>query len=77
MKVIVPIFILSCLIHSAFAQETATFRIRGRVPASVNIDQKIQSNDNKDKVLLNVSKEKYTLKTQQNSEYQLIEISFH
>lgn len=77
MKMIVSIVIFTTLTQLALANNmNAAFRLRGRVPASIEV-MPLDTLELNGSVSLNVASEKYSIKTTRNHKYQVLEISFH
>lgn len=75
MKHILPFLVFGLLLSNSWAEENHTLKLKGRVPASVNIvqDNKKTSYDIKS----NLDKSKYTIKKIRKNDHQVIEITYH
>lgn len=79
MKIIGPIFLLFTLSLFGLGRKSDNLLLRGRVPASVQIEQKSfeNSTDTDFKITINASSEKYQIIEKKEKQFHYIDIIFH
>lgn len=80
MKIVIPIFLFLFPVM-AFTQAQSMLRLRGRVPAAVNLNYKVMAqkklNSRGIEISLNVPDEKYEINKISHNKHQYFEIIFH